>query len=92
MKILGELMNLFDKVNENIFSVLASPNKRFYALILDVLYNTFIEEGLQIPEDSFYTRPRGRMEDVLSSDKFTFEEDMLEDERINVSGRARFIM
>ena len=90
--ILGEIMNLFDYINDNMFSVLASPNRRIYAEALNVLYEAFNDEKLQIPEETYYSMLRSRMEDILVSEQFKFEEDMLEEEYANISGRARFII
>lgn len=87
-------MNLFDtlKDNNNMFSVLASPNKRIYAEALDVLYTAFNSEKLQIPEETYYSMLKSRMEDILVSEQFNKEDDMLEEEYANISGRARFII
>lgn len=87
-------MNLFDtlKDNNNMFSVLASPNKRIYAEALDVLYKAFNDEKLQIPEETYFSMLKSRMEDVLVSEQFNKEDDMLEEEYVNISGRARFII
>lgn len=87
-------MNLFDtlKDDNNMFSVLASPNKRIYAEALDVLYKAFNDEKLQIPEETYYSMLKNRLEDILVSEQFNKEDDMLEEEYLNISGRARFII
>lgn len=87
-------MNLFDTLKDknNMFSVLASPNKRIYAEALDVLYKAFNDERLQIPEETYFSMLRSRMEDILVSEQFNKEDDMLEEEYANISGRARFII
>lgn len=87
-------MNLFDIFNDdsNMFSVLASPNRRIYAEALEVLYRAFNDEKLQIPEHTYYSMLKSRLEDILVSEQFSIEDDMLEDEYANISGRARFII
>lgn len=87
-------MNLFDTLKDknNMFSVLASPNKRIYAEALDVLYKAFNDEKLQIPEETYFSMLKNRMEDILVSDQFKKEDDMLEEDYANISGRARFII
>ena len=43
-------MKLFDAVPNELFSVLASPNRSLYADALDVLYESY-QENLKIPRD-----------------------------------------
>ena len=83
-------MNLFERVPTELFSVLASPNRALYADALDVLYETY-RENLKIPEDTFYSMLRGKLEQQLAD--ATFEgEDIDEEELRDISGRARFLM
>ena len=83
-------MNLFERVPTELFSVLASPNRALYADALDVLYETY-RENLKIPEDTFYSMLRGKLEQQLAD--ATFEgEDIDEEELRDISGRARFLV
>lgn len=83
-------MKLFDAIQGDLFSVLASPNKYLYADALDVLYDAF-QDFLKIPESTYYTMLRNRMEKELAD--ATFEgEDIDEEELRDISGRARFLI
>ena len=71
-------------------SPLASPNRALYADALDVLYTAY-QDKLKIPEDTFYSMLRSRLEQQLAD--ATFEgEDIDEDELRDISGRARFLI
>lgn len=54
-------MKLFDAVPNELFSVLASPNRSLYADALDVLYESY-QENLKIPEETLYSMLRGKLE------------------------------
>ena len=83
-------MKLFDAVPNELFSVLASPNRSLYADALDVLYESY-QENLKIPEETLYSMLRGKLEQQLA--EVTFEgEDIDEEELRDVSGRARFLI
>lgn len=83
-------MKLFDAVPNELFSVLASPNRSLYADALDILYESY-QENLKIPEETLYSMLRGKLEQQLA--EATFEgEDIDEEELRNVSGRARFLI
>lgn len=83
-------MKLFDAVPNELFSVLASPNRSLYADALDVLYESY-QENLKIPEDTLYSMLRGKLEQQLA--EATFEgEDIDEEELRDISGRARFLI
>ena len=83
-------MKLFDAVPNELFSVLASPNRSLYADALDVLYESY-QENLKIPEETLYSMLRGKLEQQLA--EATFEgEDIDEEELRDVSGRARFLI
>lgn len=83
-------MKLFDAVPNELFSVLASPNRSLYADALDVLYESY-QENLKIPEETLYSVLRGKLEQQLA--EATFEgEDIDEEELRDVSGRARFLI
>lgn len=83
-------MNLFDRIPPELFSVLASPNRMLYADALDVLWDTY-RGNLKIPEDTFYSMLRSKLEQKLAD--ATFEgEDIDEEELRDISGRARFLI
>lgn len=83
-------MKLFDVISPDLFSVLASPNRYLYADALDVLYDTY-QESLKIPESTFYSMLRNRLEHQLA--EATFEgEDIDEEELRDISGRTRFLI
>ena len=83
-------MKLFDAVPNELFSVLASPNRSLYADALDVLYESY-QENLKIPEETLYSMLRGKLEQQLA--EATFEgEDIDEEELRDASGRARFLI
>lgn len=83
-------MNLFERIPTELFSVLASPNRALYADALDVLYDAY-RESLKIPETTFYTMLRSKLEQQLAA--ATFEgEDIDEEELRDISGRARFLI
>ena len=83
-------MKFFEAVPDELFSPLASPNRALYADALDVLYTAY-QDKLKIPEDTFYSMLRSRLEQQLAD--ATFEgEDIDEDELRDISGRARFLI
>lgn len=83
-------MELFSIIPEELFSVLASPNRRLYASALDILYMAYGEK-LRIEEEHFYSLIRNRLEEDLITANFE-EDGIAEEEMENVSGRARFLM
>ena len=46
-------MKLFDAVPNELFSILASPNRNLYADALDVLYEAY-RENLKVPEETLF--------------------------------------
>lgn len=83
-------MKLFDVIPNDLFSILASPNRILYADALDVLYEAY-QENLKIPEDTLYSMLRSKLEQQLAD--ATFEgEDIDEEELRDISGRARFLI
>lgn len=83
-------MKFFEAVPDELFSPLASPNRELYADALDVLYTAY-RENLKIREDTLYSMLRGRLEQQLAD--ATFEgEDIDEEEKRDISGRARFLI
>lgn len=83
-------MKLFEAIPGELFSVLASPNRELYADALDVLYAAY-RENLKIPEKLLYSMLRSDLERQLA--EATFEgEDIDEEERKDITGRARFLI
>ena len=83
-------MKLFEAIPNELFSVLASPNRVLYADALDVLYSAY-RETLKIPEETLYSMLRSKLEQQLAD--ATFEgEDIDEEELRDISGRARFLI
>ncbi len=83
-------MNLFTVIPEELFSVLASPNRKLYADALEILYESY-QDSLKIQEESFYMLLRNRLEQQLAQADFE-DEDIYEEELRDVSGRARFLI
>lgn len=83
-------MNLFEIVPSELFSPLASPNRRLYADALDVLYAAY-REALKIPESTLYSMLRSKLEQQLAEANFEGE-DIDEDELRDISGKARFLI
>lgn len=83
-------MHLFDVLPEDLFSILASPNRLIYSDALSVLYDAF-RENLKIQKNTFYTMIRSRLEDELANSEFS-EEGIMAEEAEDLSGRARFLI
>ena len=83
-------MHLFEIVPEELFSLLASPNRHIYSDALMVLYDAF-RENLRISKSSFFSMLRSRLESDLASTEFS-EEGIYEEEAQDLSGRARFLI
>ena len=83
-------MNLFEIIPGDLFSPLASPNRRLYSDALDVLYTAYLEE-LKIPEQTLYSMLRSKLEQQLAEASFEGE-DIDEEELRDISGRARFLI
>lgn len=83
-------MKLFDVLPEELFSVLASPNRALYADALEVLYIAY-RENLRMPEQTLFTMLRNRLEEELLVANFD-DEDIYEEELSDLSGRARFLI
>lgn len=84
------MLQLFEAVPEDLFSVLASPNRALYAEALEVLYETY-RDHLKIPEQLYYSILRNRMERQLTDATFDGE-DIDEEELRDISGKARFLI
>lgn len=83
-------MNVFQSIPNDLFSVLASPNRVLYADALEVLYQVY-HDTLKIPESVLYSALRGSLESQLAAASFDGE-DIDEEELQDVSGRARFLI
>ena len=83
-------MKLFERIPSELFFVLASPNRELYANALEVLYEAY-QENLKLPENTLYSMIRDKLEQQLAEMSLEGEE-IDEDERQNVSGRARFLI
>lgn len=83
-------MKLFEIIPNDLFSLLASPNKELYSDALDVLYDAY-RENLKIPENTLYSMLRNKLEQQLADATFE-EEDIDEEELRDISGRARFLI
>ena len=67
------MLQLFEAVPEDLFSVLASPNRALYAEALEVLYETY-RDHLKILEQLYYSILRNRMERQLADATFDGED------------------
>ena len=83
-------MKLFERIPDNLFSVLSCPNKELYSEALDVLYITY-KDHLKIKESELYTMIKDRLQQQLLDADFD-SEDIDEEEKRNISGRARFVI
>lgn len=83
-------MKLFEVVPSEFFSVLASPNRELYAEALEILYRAY-RNHLRLPEDTLYSMLCGNLEEQLAVAVFEGE-DIGEEERQDVSGKARFLI
>ena len=84
-------MNLFDILPENLFSVLASPNKKIYINALFVIRECF-EQEMSIPKEGVAIAIASKMENELF--QIEEEEDNDVDEKIesSLSERAYYIL
>ena len=83
-------MKLFEVIPNELFSILASPNRELYSDALDVLHSAY-RENLKIPEDTLYSMLRNKLEQQLADATFE-DEDIDEEELRDISGRARFLI
>lgn len=83
-------MKLFEQIPSELFSVLSSPNKELYADALGVLYTAY-QDNLKLPEKTLYSMIRGKLEQQLC-DMILDGEEIDEEERRDISGRARFLI
>lgn len=73
-------MKLFEVVPGELFSILASPNRILYADALEVLYDAY-RENLKIPEETFYSMLRAKMERQLA--EATFDGEDIDEEELH---------
>lgn len=83
-------MNLFDILPENLFSILASPNKKIYINALFVIREVFSQE-MSIPREGLAISIASKMEDELLQMQ---EDDDDKEEKIenSLSERAYYIL
>ena len=82
-------MNLFDIIPENLFSILASPNKKIYIDALFVIREQF-KQQMSMPKDEVAIAITSKMEDEILQIKT--EEDEEENLENSLSGRAHYIL
>lgn len=83
-------MNLFDKIPDNFFSILASPNKRLYIDALFVLGEAFKQE-MTISKENIISRLINSLEEEINKEDFS-EEDLEDIKDNNVSSKAYFLL
>lgn len=83
-------MNIFEKIPENFFSILASPNKTLYVETLFVLGEAFKQE-MTISKENIISRIINNLEDEISREDFS-EEDIDELKDNNISSKAYFLL
>lgn len=83
-------MNLFDKIPDNFFSILASPNKRLYIDALFVLGEAFKQE-MTISKENIISRLINSLEEEINKEDFS-EEDIEDIKDNNVSSKAYFLL
>lgn len=66
-------MNLFDVIPENLFSILASKNKRIYVDALFVIRESFKQE-MSLPKQNLIVMIISKMEDEILQTDFEEEE------------------
>jgi len=82
-------MDLFNVLPENLFSILASPNKRIYINALFVIREAFSQE-MSIPKDGIAIAIASKMEDELL--QMQEEDDKEEKIENSLSERAYYIL
>ena len=71
------VVNLFDKIPENFFSILVSKNKNIYIDALFVLRETFKQEML-ISKENIVARLINNLEEEFENEDFSDEDDINE--------------
>lgn len=83
-------MSLFDIVPEDLFSVLASKNRRIYMDALDVLWDLY-QDRVKLSHKAYLGSLLEHLQDSIEVEDFE-EEDMNQEERENIRGRASFLI
>lgn len=85
----ADILNLYDVIPENLFSVLASKNKGLYVKTLFVLLEAF-KLHLKISKDDLISMIISKLEDeIIIAD---FSEDELLESEYSLSGKAHFLV
>ena len=84
-------MNIFDKIPENFFSILASPKKELYVEALFVLGEAYKQE-MSIPKENIISRLINNLEEEISQEDFSEEEEIAELKDNNISSKAYFLL
>lgn len=85
----ANILNLYDVIPENLFSVLASKNKGLYVKTLFVLLEAF-KLHLKISKDDLISMIISKLEDeIIMAD---FSEDELLESEYSLSGKAHFLV
>lgn len=85
----ADILNLYDVIPENLFSVLASKNKGLYVKTLFVLLEAF-KLHLKISKDDLISMIISKLEDeIIMAD---FSEDELLESEYSLSGKAHFLV
>lgn len=84
-----KLLDLYEVIPENLFSILVSKNKGLYVKSLFVLLDAF-KQHLKISKDELVSMISARLDDDIISADFS-EEELLESEH-SISGKAHFLV
>jgi len=82
-------MELYNVIPDNLFSVLASKNKKLYANALFVVLDAF-KLHLKISKDELISMISSKLDDEIMAVDFS-EEELLENER-TISGKSHFLI
>lgn len=82
-------MELYNVIPDNLFSVLASKNKKLYANALFVVLDAF-KQHLKISKDELVSMISSKLDDEIMAADFS-EEELLENER-TISGKSHFLV
>lgn len=82
-------MELYNVIPDNLFSVLASKNKKLYANALFVVLDAF-KQHLKISKDELVSMISSKLDDEIVEADFS-EEELLENER-TISGKSHFLV
>ena len=82
-------MELYNIIPDNLFSVLASKNKKLYANALFVVLDAF-KQHLKISKDELVSMITSKLDDEIMAADFS-EEELLENEK-TISGKSHFLV